>query len=53
MTADLAARVTWTGAATVAALAVGAWWLAGVPAAAGVNFYRTIKTLNESSRDDC
>jgi ATP synthase protein I len=21
--------------------------------AAGVNFYRTIKTLNESSRDDC
>ena len=36
MTADLAARVTWTGAATVAALAAGAWWLAGVPAAAGV-----------------
>ena len=37
MTADLAARVTWTGAATVAALTVGAWWLAGVPAAAGVS----------------
>lgn len=37
MTADLAARVTWTGAATVAALAVGAGWLAGVPAAAGVS----------------
>ncbi|HJR02144.1 MAG TPA: ATP synthase subunit I [Methylomirabilota bacterium] len=36
MTADLAARVTWTGAATVAAMMAGAWWLAGVPAAAGV-----------------
>src|SRR3981189_2650370 len=37
MTADLAARVTWTGAATVAALTAGAWWLGGVPAAAGVS----------------
>jgi hypothetical protein len=37
MTADLAARVTWTGAATVAAMTAGAWWLAGVPAAAGVS----------------
>jgi len=37
MTADLAARVTWTGAVTVAALTAGAWWLAGVPAAAGVS----------------
>jgi hypothetical protein len=36
MSVDLAARVTWTGAATVAAVTVGAWWLAGVPAAAGV-----------------
>ena len=36
MTADLAARVTWTGAVTVAAMTAGAWWLAGVPAAAGV-----------------
>jgi hypothetical protein len=34
--ADLAARVTWTGGVTVAAMTVGAWWLAGVPAAAGV-----------------
>lgn len=37
MTADLAARVTWTGVATVAAMTAGAWWLAGVPAAAGVS----------------
>ena len=36
MSVDLAARVTWTGAATVAAMAAGAWWLAGAPAAAGV-----------------
>jgi hypothetical protein len=36
MTADLAARVTWTGAATVAAMTAAAWWLAGLPAAAGV-----------------
>jgi hypothetical protein len=36
MSLDLAARVTWTGAATVAAMTAGAWWLAGVPAAAGV-----------------
>jgi hypothetical protein len=36
MSADLAARVTWTFAATVAAMTAGAWWLAGAPAAAGV-----------------
>ena len=29
MIADLAARVTWTGSATVAAMAAGAWWLGG------------------------
>ncbi|MGH2626420.1 MAG: ATP synthase subunit I [Anaerolineales bacterium] len=34
--ADLAARVSWTGGLTVAAMTAGAWWLAGVPAAAGV-----------------
>ena len=36
MIADLAARVTWTGGVTVAALTAGAWWLAGPPVAAGV-----------------
>jgi hypothetical protein len=36
MIADLAARVTWTGGITVAAMTVGAWWLAGPQAAAGV-----------------
>jgi hypothetical protein len=35
-TADFASRVTWVGACTVAAMGAGAWWLAGVPAAAGV-----------------
>jgi ATP synthase I chain len=37
MIADLAVRVTWTGAVTVAAMTVGAWWLAGATAAAGVS----------------
>jgi hypothetical protein len=34
--ADLAARVTWSGAASVAAMTAGAWGLAGADAAAGV-----------------
>ena len=46
MTADLAARVTWTGAATVAAMTAGAWWLAGVPAAAGVGGGGSIAIVN-------
>lgn len=46
MTADLAARVTWTGAATVAAITAGAWWLAGVPAAAGVGGGGSIAIVN-------
>ena len=46
MTADLAARVTWTGAATVAAMTAGAWWLAGVPAAAGVSGGGAIALVN-------
>src|SRR4030095_11040651 len=33
---DLAARVTWSGAACVAAMTAGAWGLAGADAAAGV-----------------
>ena len=35
-TADLTSRVMWAGACTVAVISVGAWWLGGVPAAAGV-----------------
>lgn len=46
MSADLAARVTWTGAATVAALTAGAWWVAGQPAAAGVGGGGGIALLN-------
>jgi hypothetical protein len=46
MIADLAARVTWTGGVTVAALTVGAWWLAGPPAAAGVGGAGSIALLN-------
>ena len=46
MTADLAARVTWTGAATVAAMTAGAWWLAGTAAAAGVGGGGAIALLN-------
>ena len=46
MTADLAARVTWTGAATVAVMTAGAWWLAGLPAAAGVGGGGSIAIVN-------
>lgn len=46
MSADLAARVTWTGAATVAAMTAGAWWLGGAPAAAGVGGGGGIALLN-------
>ena len=46
MIADLAARVTWTGGVAVAALAAGAWWLAGAPAAAGVGGGGSIALLN-------
>jgi hypothetical protein len=46
MIADLAARVTWTGAATVGAMTAGAWWLAGVPAAAGVGGGGAIALVN-------
>ncbi|HUM14152.1 MAG TPA: ATP synthase subunit I [Candidatus Nitrosotalea sp.] len=46
MTADLAARVTWSGAATVAAMTAGAWWLAGTSAAAGVGGGGAIGLLN-------
>ena len=46
MSAELAARVTWTGAATVAALTAGAWWLAGAPAAAGVGAGGGIALVN-------
>ncbi len=35
-TADLTSRVMWAGACTVAVISVGAWWVGGVPAAAGV-----------------
>ena len=34
--ADLTSRVMWAGAGTVAVLSGAAWWVAGVPAAAGV-----------------
>ena len=44
--ADLAARVTWTGGVTVAAITAGAWWLAGAPAAAGVGGGGAIALLN-------
>ena len=46
MIADLAARVTWTGGVTVAAMTAGAWWLAGTPAAAGVGGGGAIALLN-------
>jgi ATP synthase I subunit len=35
-TAELTSRVMWAGACTVAVISGGAWWLGGVPAAAGV-----------------
>lgn len=44
--ADLAARVTWTGGVTVAAMTAGAWWLAGPAAAAGVVGGGAIALLN-------
>jgi ATP synthase I subunit len=43
---DLTARVTWTGTCTVAALSVGAWGLAGLPAAAGVAGGGAIALIN-------
>ena len=46
MIADLAARVTWTGSATLAAMAAGAWWLGGAPVAAGVGGGGAIALLN-------
>ena len=46
MIADLAARVTWTASATVAAMAAGAWWLGGAPVAAGVGGGGAIALLN-------
>jgi hypothetical protein len=46
MTADLARRVTWTGATAVAAMTAGAWWLAGAPAAAGVGGGGAIAIVN-------
>ncbi|HYB70528.1 MAG TPA: ATP synthase subunit I [Candidatus Bathyarchaeia archaeon] len=36
MIADLAARVTWAGSVTVAALTITAWWLVSAHAALGV-----------------
>jgi hypothetical protein len=44
--ADLAARVTWSGAAIVAAMTAGAWGLAGGSAAAGVGGGGAIALLN-------
>ena len=44
--AELAARVTWTGGATVAAMTAGAWWLVGPAAAAGVGGGGAIALLN-------
>ena len=35
-TTDLASRVTWAGACTIAAMSGGAWWAGGAPVAAGV-----------------
>ena len=44
--ADLTSRVMWTGACTVAVIGGVAWWLAGVPAAAGVAGGGGIALLN-------
>jgi len=44
--AELAAKVTWSGSLTVAAITAGAWWLAGAPAAAGVGGGGAIALLN-------
>lgn len=46
MSIDLAARVTWTCVAIVAAMTAGAWWLEGGPAAAGVGGGGGIALLN-------
>ena len=45
-TAELTSRVTWAGACTVAVIGGGAWWLAGLPAAAGVAGGGAIALLN-------
>ena len=44
--AELAAKVTWCGGLTVAAITAGAWWVAGAPAAAGVGGGGAIALLN-------
>jgi hypothetical protein len=44
--AELAAKVTWSGGLTVAAIPAGAWWGAGAPAAAGVGGGGAIALLN-------
>jgi len=44
--AELAAKVTWSGGLTVAAITAGAWWVAGAPAAAGVGGGGAIALLN-------
>ena len=44
--AELAAKVTWSGGLTVAAITAGAWWVAGAPAAAGVGGGGALALLN-------
>ena len=44
--AELAAKVTWSGGLTGAAITAGAWWVAGAPAAAGVGGGGAIALLN-------
>ena len=44
--AELAAKVTWSGGLTVAAITAGAWGGAGAPAAAGVGGGGAIALLN-------
>ncbi len=45
-TAEFTSRVIWTGACTVAAMSAGAWWVVGVPAAAGVGGGGAIALVN-------
>jgi hypothetical protein len=45
-TAEFAARVTRAGTWTLAVMSAGAWWLFGVPAAAGVGGGGAIALLN-------
>jgi len=45
-TAEFVSRVVWTGAVSVAALSAGAWWVAGVSAAAGVGGGGAIALVN-------